>query len=256
MLRNLNYEKIIEKIVFFIKRKLNQSKAKGIVIGISGGVDSAVTAFLAVKALGKERVLGLILPYYENEEIKDAILVCNILGIEYKIISIKSIIEEFEKILGLDSNKIVKGNLMVRTRMVILYSYANAKNYLVMGTSNRSEYLVGYFTKWGDGASDIAPLLNLYKTEIWEIAKKIGVPEKIIQKKPTAGLWKNQTDEDELGINYLILDQILHKMFDLKMKADEISKKLNISLEQIEYVKNLVRKTIHKRKLPPSPKIF
>lgn len=255
-MRNFDYEEIIKKIVFFIKRKLNQSRAKGIVIGISGGIDSAVAAFLAVKALGKEKVLGLILPYYENEEIEDAISVCNILGIEYKIISIKNIIEEFEKILGFNSNKIVKGNLMARTRMIILYSYANVKNYLVMGTSNRSEYLVGYFTKWGDGASDIAPLVNLYKTEIWEIAKKIGVPEKIIQKKPSAGLWKNQTDEEELGINYSLLDKILHKMFDLKMKSNEISKELNISLEQVEYVKNLVKKTAHKRKLPPSPKFF
>ncbi len=256
MLRNLNYEKVIEKITSFIKKRLKEANAKGVIIGISGGVDSAVAAFLAVKALGKEKVFSLILPYYENEETKDAIWICNILGTEYKIIPIKNIIDKLEKILGFNSNKIAKGNLMVRTRMMILYYYANIKNYLVIGTSNRSEYLVGYFTKWGDGASDIAPLLNLYKTEIWELAKKIGVPEKIIQKKPSAGLWENQTDEDELKINYFLLDKILHYMFDLKIESNKISEKLNISLEQVEYVKDLVKRSEHKRKLPSFPKFI
>ncbi|PMP94177.1 MAG: NAD(+) synthetase, partial [Thermodesulfobacterium geofontis] len=217
-MREISYEMVIKKIVEFIKRKIKESGAKGVVLGISGGIDSATTAYLAVKALGKDKVLGIVMPYYKNQETEDAIYVCKTLGINYRIINIENIVDEFEKTLNLKIEKITKGNLMVRSRMVILYGFANALNYLVLGTSNKSEYLVGYFTKWGDGASDIAPLLGLYKTEVRELAKKLGVPEKIIFKTPTAGLWEGQTDEDELGITYDLLDRILYKLIDLKKK--------------------------------------
>ena len=254
-MRQINYETLIEKIAKFIKRKIKESKAKGVILGISGGVDSATTACLAVKALGKEKVFGLIMPYYKNQEIKDAILVCNNLGIKYKIINIKNIVNEFEKTLDFKIDKITKGNLMVRSRMVILYGIANAKNYLVLGTSNKTEFLVGYFTKWGDGASDIAPLLSLYKTEVRKIAKILEVPEKIVLKKPTAGLWKGQTDEDELGIEYDLLDKILYRLIDLKMKREDVAKDLGITLDCVLYVENLVKRSKHKRKLPAFPKI-
>jgi len=254
-MRQINYDTVIKKIVNFIRRKIKESKVKGVILGISGGVDSATTACLAVKALGKEKVFGLIMPYYKNQEIKDAILVCNNLGIKYKIINIKNIVNEFEKTLDFKIDKITKGNLMVRSRMVILYGIANAKNYLVLGTSNKTEFLVGYFTKWGDGASDIAPLLSLYKTEVRKIAKILEVPEKIISKKPSAGLWKGQTDEDELGIEYDLLDKILYRLIDLKMKREDVAKDLGITLDRILYVENLVKRSKHKRKLPAFPKI-
>ncbi|HDD44302.1 MAG TPA: NAD+ synthase [Candidatus Desulfofervidus auxilii] len=254
-MRQINYDTVIKKIVNFIRRKIKESKVKGVILGISGGVDSATTACLAVKALGKEKVFGLIMPYYKNQEIKDAILVCNNLGIKYKIINIKNIVNEFEKTLDFKIDKITKGNLMVRSRMVILYGIANAKNYLVLGTSNKTEFLVGYFTKWGDGASDIAPLLSLYKTEVRKIAKILEVPEKIISKKPSAGLWKGQTDEDELGIEYDLLDKILYRLIDLKMKRENVAKELGITLNRVLYVENLVKRSKHKRKLPAFPKI-
>jgi len=254
-MRQINHDTVIKKIVNFIRRKIKESKVKGVILGISGGVDSATTACLAVKALGKEKVFGLIMPYYKNQEIKDAILVCNNLGIKYKIINIKNIVNEFEKTLDFKIDKITKGNLMVRSRMVILYGIANAKNYLVLGTSNKTEFLVGYFTKWGDGASDIAPLLSLYKTEVRKIAKILEVPEKIISKKPSAGLWKGQTDEDELGIEYDLLDKILYRLIDLKMKREDVAKDLGITLDRILYVENLVKRSKHKRKLPAFPKI-
>jgi len=181
-MRNLDYYFVIEKIVNFIRKKIKESKAKGVVLGVSGGIDSATASYLAVKSLGKEKVLGVIMPYYQNQELEDAIFVCKNLDIDYKIISIKEIVNKFEEALGFEIDKITKGNLMVRSRMVILYGIANAKKYLVLGTSNKTEFLVGYFTKWGDGASDIAPLLGLYKTEVKEIAKILGVSEKIISK--------------------------------------------------------------------------
>ncbi|HDZ36265.1 MAG TPA: NAD+ synthase [Thermococcus sp.] len=251
-MRVLNYDDAIKSLVAFIKEKVSDAGVNGVVIGVSGGIDSATVAYLAVKALGKERVMGLIMPYYENRDVEDAKLVCESLGIEYKLINIKPIVDEFERVAGgLDTRS--RGNVMSRTRMVLMYAHANARNYLVLGTSNKSEFLTGYFTKWGDGASDYAPLINLYKTEVWEIAKLLGVPERIIQKKPSAGLWEGQTDEDELGISYRLLDEILWRMVDLGMEKDEIAEELGVPIERVEYVENLVKRSEHKRRLPLGP---
>lgn len=251
-MRALNYDVAIKTTMDFIKEKVGDAGANGVVVGISGGIDSATVAYLAVRALGKDRVMGLIMPYYKNRDVDDAKLVCESLGIEYELINIKPIVDEFEKAVGgLDT--LSRGNVMSRTRMVLLYAHANARNYLVLGTSNRSEFLTGYFTKWGDGASDYAPLINLYKTEVWEIAKRLGVPEGIIQKKPSAGLWEGQTDEDELGISYRLLDEILWRLVDLKMEKGEIARELGVPVERVEYVEGLVKKSEHKRRLPIGP---
>ncbi|RLF85432.1 NAD(+) synthetase, partial [Thermococci archaeon] len=177
------------------------------------------------------------------------------LGINYKVINIKSIVNEFEKNLDFELNNVSRGNIMSRTRMILLYAHANSKNYLVLGTSNRSEFLTGYFTKWGDSASDYAPLINLYKTEVWNIARILGVPNEIINKKPSAGLWEGQTDEKDLGITYKLLDEILYRLVDLKMKKEKIAKDLNIPLKKVEYVESLIKKSEHKRKLPLGPEI-
>lgn len=254
-MRVLNHEEVINKLTSFIKDKVNETKAKGVVIGISGGVDSATVTYLAVNALGKERVLGLIMPYYKNKDLDDAILVCKTLGIKYKVISIKNIVDEIEKSLGFELDPVSRGNLMARTRMILLYAHANSRNYLVLGTSNKSEFLTGYFTKWGDGASDYAPLINLYKTEVWKIAKVLGVPERIINKKPSAGLWEGQSDEDELGITYRQLDEILYRLIDLKMEKEKITEELNIPHEKVEYVESLILKSEHKRRPPVGPEI-
>ncbi|MDN5320542.1 MAG: synthase [Thermococcaceae archaeon] len=254
-MRFLDYEKVINMLISFIQEKVEESKVKGVVLGISGGVDSATVAYLATKALGKERVLGLILPYYINQDVDDALLVCKELGIEHKLINIKEIVDQFEKSIGFELDRVSKGNLMSRTRMVILYAYANSKNYLVLGTSNKSEFLTGYFTKWGDGASDYAPLINLYKTEVWEIAKRLGVPERIINKKPSAGLWEGQSDEDDLGISYQLLDEILYRLVDLKMEKNKIAEELNVPIEKVKHVENLVKRSEHKRRLPIGPEI-
>ncbi len=252
-MRSLNYGEALEKITAFISRKVEEAGAEGVVVGISGGIDSATTAYLAVRALGKNRVLGLIMPYYANGDVEDAKLVCGSLGIECRLISIKPIVSAFVESLGFQLDKKALGNVMVRTRMVILYAHANQMNRLVLGTSNRSELLTGYFTKWGDGASDYAPLINLYKTEVWEMAKLLGVPGRIIEKKPTAGLWEGQTDEDELGISYRLLDEILWRLVDLKMPRDKIAEELGIGVETVEHVERLVKESEHKRRLPLGP---
>jgi len=254
-MRNLNYKEVVNKLISFIKEKTEEIRVKGVIIGISGGVDSATVAYLATKAIGKEKVLGLVMPYYMNKDVEDALLVCNNLGINYKVINIKSIVNEFEKNLGFELNNVSRGNIMSRTRMILLYAHANSKNYLVLGTSNRSEFLTGYFTKWGDSASDYAPLINLYKTEVWNIARILGVPSEIINKKPSAGLWEGQTDEKDLGITYKLLDEILYRLVDLKMKKENIARDLNIPLKKVEYVESLIKKSEHKRKLPLGPEI-
>jgi len=251
--RSLDYTMAIERITSFIRENVEKAGADGVVIGISGGIDSATTAHLAARALGKEKVLGLIMPYYENSDVEDAKLVCENLGIEYKVVSVKPIVDSFVAQLGFQPDKRSLGNIMARTRMVLLYAHANQLNRLVLGTSNRSEFLTGYFTKWGDGASDYAPLINLYKTEVWEVAKLLGVPERIIEKKPTAGLWEGQTDEDELGISYRLLDEILWRLVDLKMPKDRIAEELGIGVEKVEYVEGLVKQSEHKRRLPLGP---
>ncbi len=252
-MRSLDYKTVVESITSFVRESAEKAGSDGVVVGISGGIDSATTAYLAVKALGKEKVLGLIMPYYENRDLEDAKLVCESLGIEHKVINISPIVDSFVSQLGFQPDKRSLGNIMARTRMVLLYAHANQLNRLVLGTSNRSEFLTGYFTKWGDGASDYAPLINLYKTEVWEIAKLLGVPERIIEKKPTAGLWEGQTDEDELGISYRLLDEILWRLVDLGMPKDKIAEELGISVEKVEYVESLVKRSEHKRRLPLGP---
>ena len=254
-MRSLDYKSVVETITAFIRKKVGEAKSNGVVMGISGGVDSATTACLAVKALGRECVLGLIMPYYNNQDVEDARLVCSSLGIECREIGIKPIVDTMVSQLGFQPDKRSLGNIMSRTRMVLLYAHANARNLLVLGTGNRSEFLTGYFTKWGDGASDYAPLINLYKTEVWEIAKLLGVPKRIIEKKPTAGLWEGQTDEDELGISYRLLDEILWRLVDLKMEKERIAEELGIPIERVQYVEALVKKSEHKRHLPIGPEL-
>ncbi|AIF70407.1 NAD synthetase [Palaeococcus pacificus DY20341] len=254
-MRALDYEALISNLEKFIREKTEETGVNGVVVGISGGVDSATVAFLATRALGKERVLGLIMPYYENKDFEDAKFVCEMLGIEHRIINIKPIVDAFEQSLGFEIDKKSRGNLMARTRMMLLYAHANVNNMLVLGTSNRSEFLVGYFTKWGDGASDYAPLITLYKTEVWEIAKRIGVPESIVNKKPSAGLWEGQSDEDELGISYKLLDEVLYRLVDLGKSKEETAEELEISVKLVEYVEKLIKGSEHKRRLPVGPEI-
>ncbi|CAB3289492.1 NH(3)-dependent NAD(+) synthetase [Methanocaldococcus lauensis] len=254
-----NINDVIEKITNFIREKVNEANANGVVIGLSGGIDSTVTAYLCVKALGSDKVLGIIMPEKNTnpKDVEHAKMVAEKLNIKYIISEITDILKAFGTggyVPTREFDKIADGNLKARIRMCILYYFANKYNLLVAGTSNKSEIYVGYGTKHGDIACDIRPIGNLFKTEVRELAKYLGVPKEIIEKPPSAGLWEGQTDEEELGIKYETLDKIL-KLYEEGKNPDEISKELNVPLKDVEYVFNLIKKNEHKRTLPPTPEI-
>ena len=175
------------------------------------------------------------------------------LGIDYKEIAIDSILNEFLLLTQINDSDVAIGNLKARIRMSIIYYFANAKNYLVSGTGNKSEILIGYFTKYGDGACDMEPIGDLYKKEVYELSEYMNIPSEIINKPPRAGLWNNQTDEDELGMNYDSIDEILYLKLEKTLDINKISEKLNISNSDVEMILNKVNKSEHKNKIPESP---
>jgi NAD+ synthase len=196
------------KIISWIKTEVKKANAKGIIFGLSGGLDSSVLAVLSKGAVDKN-ILGLIIPCYSgSQEIKDARDVAGKFDIETKTVDISSIYDKVLDVLP-EADRVAKGNLKARLRMVTLYYFANSMGYLVAGSGNKSELLVGYFTKYGDGGVDIMPLAGLLKTEVRELAYQLNIPENIIKKVPTAGLWEGQTDEDEMGVSYDELDKII-----------------------------------------------
>jgi NAD+ synthase len=252
-MKKMSYPEIKDKIVAFINSQVCGSGAKGAVIGLSGGIDSALTAYLTVHALGKENVLGLLLPekgITSKADIDDAIEVANILGIEHKIIEISSVLASFSSVIPAfdDKSKNANGNLKARTRMCILYYYANLMDRMVIGTGNKTELLLGYFTKYGDGGVDIEPIGDLYKTRVRGLSGYLGVPDRIIEKTPTAGLWPGQTDESELGVSYDVADQILTLLVDEKRNISEIKRKF--PPEIVDKLAARISSSGHKR-MPP-----
>ena len=245
-----------EDIVDFIKSKANEAKTDGIVVGLSGGIDSTLVAYLACEAVGKENVFGIIMPSTTTptEDKIHGISIAQGLGIEYKEIAIDSILNEFLFMTRLEEDNLAIGNLKARIRMSIIYYYANHKNYLVSGTGNKSEILIGYFTKHGDGACDIEPIGDLYKTEVYKLSKAMGIPQEIIDKPPRAGLWNNQTDESEIGMTYELLDQILYQYCESDKESEEIAENLNISADDVNMIINKVIRNKHKSEVPGSPK--
>ncbi|MEA2069951.1 MAG: NAD+ synthase [Asgard group archaeon] len=254
----INSEKICKNIEKRIQNFVEKTKTDGIIVGISGGIDSAVTTALAVRAIGKTKVLGLIMPAAHQDPSfeNDAQQLANQLGIKTEKIPLEMIMTAIKKQIKQDivENRVAKGNIFARLRMLLLYAYANHLHYLVVGTSNKSEIKVGYFTKYGDGGADFEPIGDIYKTHLKKIAEYLEIPSQIIQKPPSAGFWKNQTDEKEMGITYEKLDNILYG-FEKDFSDKELVKKLGIKLKTVKKVKNMIEKSEHKRKMPPIFKI-
>ena len=230
------------KIVEWIKEKVKEAGARGGVFGLSGGVDSAVVGGLCKQALGND-VLALIMPCYNDPfDIQCARDVAKKFKINTRLIPLEPVYDKFKEILP-SGNKLAQANLKPRLRMITLYYFANNLNYIVIGTGNKSELAVGYFTKYGDGGVDILPLGGILKTEVREIARYIGVPGYIIKKPPSAGLWNGQTDEEEMGITYEELDEIILHL--------EEGQKTSLAKENITRVKSMMEKAWHKKIPPP-----
>jgi NAD+ synthase len=251
-----------EQITEFIRETVDDAGAEGAVLGLSGGIDSTLTAHLAVEALGEDGLYGLVLPSEVNSagNMSDAERVADDLDVAYDVIEIEPIVASFREAFPAplddvesDALTTAVGNVRVRTRGVLNYFVANYENRLVLGTGNRSEALAGYFTKYGDQAVDCNPIGTLYKCQVRQLARHVGVPDDLVAKTPTAGMWVGQTDEDEMGLGYDTLDAVLALHVDGPLSKSATARELAIDEAVVETVDGLVARSEHKRHMPPAP---
>ncbi|MBI5021973.1 MAG: NAD+ synthase [Ignavibacteriales bacterium] len=243
-------KQIKETLIDFICKETEKAGFRKAVIGLSGGVDSALVTFLAAEALGKANVLAVMMPYKtsSSESLTDAKLIVEMLGIRSEIVEITPMVDAYLMKHG-DISPLRKGNIMARQRMIALYDISARENAIVIGTSNKTEILLGYGTLFGDTACGINPIGELYKTDVWRLADEVGVPKKIIEKHPTADLWEGQTDEQELGFEYRQVDKLLRAMVD-ENKNDQELLALGFEKEFIAKVQKLILKNEFKRRTP------
>ncbi len=243
----MTLEQYIDEIVSFLKKYIEDRPfLKGYVIGISGGVDSSLASVLVKKAVGKENMMGILMPIESNiSDLEDGIQLCKAMDIPYKVIDASETFKSFKSTVEPQSGELDRstlGNLKARMRMSILYAYAQKHGYLVVGTDNADETYTGYFTKYGDGAVDILPIKHLLKGEVVKACKILGVPTKLAERVPTAGLFEGQTDETEMGVTYAELDDYL--------LGKEIKPEAKAKIERLHAISE------HKRIAIPAPKEF
>ena len=251
----INFKITTDIIVRFISDSIRKNGFTNGIIGVSGGIDSAIVLDLTVKALGKDNTFALLMPFRTSspESLSDGRFICDKLGVKYEIIDITPSIDPyFDKYPT--ENKTLIGNKCARERMSILYDFSERKKALVVGTSNKTEILIGYSTLFGDSAAAFLPIGDLYKTEVIELAKYLGIPDSIISKEPSADLWVDQTDEGEIGFKYEILDKILYDMVDLRLTEKEMIGS-GIKKEDIRKIRKMITGTQFKRTMPPVTKI-
>ncbi|MCR4433765.1 MAG: NAD+ synthase [Caldiserica bacterium] len=251
----LNTKLAVDVIVRFLREETGKFGFNKLVLGLSGGVDSSLVAYLSVEALGKENVFPYFLPYKSTDpqsEI-DALFMAETLGLSLRKIDITPMIDAYFE-LEPEADKVRRGNKMARERMAILFDQAMAHSAMVVGSSNKTELLLGYSTWYGDMACSLMPIGDLYKTQIWQMAKDLGLPPQIVKKVPTADLWPGQTDEGELGFQYLLADQILYLLVDERLSPVEVEKK-GFSGDLIERIVKRVERYQFKRRMPPICKL-
>jgi|SRR5215831_477235 len=251
-------KEVVDRLVRFISSEFRRANADCLVVGLSGGLDSSVAAALSALAVGGLRVTGLSMPEaetYNQEDVDDAGRVARKYGIRFRVHDISRLEGAAKILLGVGRReRIAWGNVKARLRAMICYYYANVSNGLVVGTGDKSELMLGYFTKYGDGASDIEPLGDLYKTSVRHLAVHLRLPRRIHLKKPTPNLWVGQTAERELGLDYEKIDKILWGL-ERWMTPDDIAKQLSLSLASVVKIQERWLATEHKRRLPLTPKL-
>ena len=256
-LLSLDYQELSRRIEDFIIKAVEESGVEGVVMGLSGGVDSSVVATLCVRALGREKVLGLIMPtsFTPQQDVLDAEWLASWLGIRTKKIMIDPIVNAFSQQLGEDplsaELRISFANLRARVRMVLLYFYANKEHRLVAGTGDRSEILIGYFTKYGDGGVDILPIGGLFKSQVRRLATYLGIPDRIAYKPSSPQLYPGHRAVDEIPADYEQLDIILYLLFDKQKKPEEIVNETGFDMELVQEVIRRYENSHHKRNMPP-----
>ncbi len=245
-----DYKIIAKRIQDGLVQIITNTDSKGVIFGLSGGIDSAVIAYLCHNAI-KEKTLALIMPDSKispESETSDAIKIVDELGLDYKLLDINSIHKEFNMIL--EPNDRALGNLRARIRMNILYYYANLKNLVALGSSDKSEFNIGYFTKFGDGAADALPIVSLYKTQIRELARHLGINETIIAKKSSPHLWPNHEAEHEIGLEYEQIDVILYCILDKNLSVEDTAKQADVDIESVKMIHQMYQNSEHKRVNP------
>ena len=246
-IKNIDYSSTTKKFEDFLRNQVEINKTNGLILGLSGGIDSAVITYLCARVL-KEKMLVLVMPDSKispKEETEAALKIIDDLGLDYKLLDINLIVKEYSKYI--EPNEYALGNLRARIRANILYYYANVKNLLVVGSSDKSEFLIGYFTKFGDGSADILPIVSLYKTQVRELARFLGVSESIIKKKSSPNLWKGHIAEEEIGAKYEEIDSILYCLIEKKLSIQETSQLTNIEKDTVEKIYQMYKSSEHKR---------
>jgi NAD+ synthase len=255
----IGLDEVEKRIKRFIQEYVENAEADGVVLGMSGGIDSGTVAALSALSIGGDRVLGLMLPEeetYSSKDIDDAKIVAEKFGLKTEKCDITPVLRSFFGTIPIfdPADRLCKGNIKARTRMIYLYYYANKLNRIVCGSSDKSETMMGYFTKWGDAAADISPLMDLYKTQVRKLAAHLGFPAELAAKPSTPALWPDQLAETELGIKYEKLDLILYG-FERFMTTSEIAQQLRVKETLVERVKRRWLSVEHKRRLPLTVKV-
>lgn len=243
-------EQVASAITESIRGFLSDARMQNIVLGLSGGVDSAVVAALCVRAAGADAVTPFLLPYRTSSPAseKDARVVAAHLGIPPEKVDLTEMAEPFFQLVQPDAVR--KGNALARLRMLVLFDVAKHRSALVAGTGNKTETLMGYCTWYGDSACSFLPIAALYKSQVWQLAEHLGLPEEVIRKAPTADLWPGQTDEEELGLSYEEMDLILHSLVDLRQSPEQVVS-AGFSGERVNKTIDTMKRTEFKRRLPP-----
>ncbi len=252
---DLNLKEVHNELVEFLRESFKKAGFSKAVLGLSGGIDSALVAYLLRDALGKENVLAIMMPYKSSnpDSLNHAKLVIEDLGINSKTIEITDMIDAYFK-NEKEATSLRMGNKMARERMSILFDYSSKENALVVGTSNKTEIYLGYSTQFGDSACALNPIGDLYKTNIWDLSRYLKIPNELIEKKPSADLWEGQTDEQEMGLTYKEADQVLYRMLEENKKVEEVLAE-GFNKDLVDNIVRRMNRSEYKRRMPLIAKI-